>query len=86
MFPVKTQQESLEILRKGDCRFGVKLYLDPERLTLEDAHKLIHSMSGALQVQLRRPDAEGDRKRYRKNDLMALAKPIRAVARDVKIY
>ena len=43
-------------------------------------------MSGALQVQLRRPDAEGDRKRYRKNDLMALAKPIRAVARDVKIY
>lgn len=86
MFPVKTQQESLEILGKGDCRFGVKLYLDPERLTLEDAHKLIHSMSGALQVQLRRPDAEGDRKRYRKNDLMALAKPIRAVARDVKIY
>ena len=86
LYPVKTQLESLDIARNGDCRFFVTLILDPARLTLEDAQDLMNAVRGSTQVQLRRPTVENDKKRYRKNDLMALAKSMREVARDVKIF
>lgn len=85
-YPVKTQLDSLEVARSGDCGFAVTLILDPSRMTLEDAHDLVYSARDAVQIQLRRPAVEADKKRYRKNDMMALAKSFREVARDVKIF
>lgn len=85
-FPVKTQMDSLDIARNGDCGFAVTLVLDPARMTLEDAHDMVYGIRDAMVVQLRRPAVETDKKRYRKNEMIALAKSFREVARDVKIF
>lgn len=85
-FPDKHQTDSLEIAREGDCRFAVTLMLDPDGLTLEEASHMSELLDGAFMVIIKRPAAETGAKRYRKNELMSLAKALKGKARDVRVF
>lgn len=82
--PSHEQVRSLDLARNGDCDFHVTLFLSPEGFTAEEAKRLTDMLRGAVRITLRRPEGTG--KRYRKNELMPLARSLRDAARDVKVY
>lgn len=84
--PDRNQRRSLELVRESDCPFGIMMLLSPEGLTMSDAQDMKPDLAGAMVVAVRRPEQDGGKKRYKKNELMSLAKSLRGSAKDVKVF
>lgn len=82
----KNQKASMKLVRESGCPFGVKMILSPEGLTMADAQDMKEDIAGAGIVTLNRPEQMPGKKRYKKNELVSLAKSLKESAKDVKVF
>ncbi len=83
--PDADQRRSVEVTRRSDAKFSVRITLDPEKMSPDALTDTAEVVRGADSITLIRHESATKGKSYKKNELTSMAKSLKGFAKEVRV-